>query len=86
MKATKAKMTTNTNTNTNTATLRYFSGNIACGLDPAPKGEWEDGVFILREEEGPFKVGDRFLPRPEDSEDPSAFNDGTGGYYLDLMP
>ena len=72
------------NIENNKTTLRYYAGNIALGIDPAPKGEWKDGVFHLREEEGPFKVGDRFLPRPEDLEDdPSAFNDGTGGYDLD---
>ena len=64
-------------------TLWYYVGNTSLGIDPAPKGEWKDGTFILGEEDGPFKAGDKFLPRKEDLEDPMAFSDGTGVYDLD---
>lgn len=74
----------NTTMKTNN-TLRYYAGNKSLGIDPAPQGIWEKGVFTLKEDDGPFKAGDCFLPDEMDLDDPSAFNDGTGGYNLHVV-
>jgi hypothetical protein len=63
--------------------LRYFSGNIGLGIDTYPKGEWENGIFTLGEDDGAFLAGEKFVLSEEDCYDQQSLNDGTGGYNLE---
>jgi hypothetical protein len=79
-------MTTETTTATTTAkNLHYYSGNIGLGLDPAPKGNWEDGIFTLGEDDDGFLAGEKFVLSEEDCYDQSSLNDGTGLYSLEAL-
>jgi hypothetical protein len=66
-------------------TLNYYSGNIGLGLDPAPKGEWENGIFTLGEDDDGFLAGEKFVLSEDDSHDQSSLDNGTGGYNLEAL-